>query len=392
MRSLNLWAVWSAGAFLLSCGSLDMSTDEGPTTPFASMRRLYANDSAANDSMPGALALGGVRFVLQPGIDYGLRMDSSRTTDRLGLYLYDNGLLKSFGSYSAQVTGGAGVFPLRSNRAGADFFVAVLQNGNAAAASRIGRVRLAPISNVESIVLEVRLLVIRQISLLPSTGERAALADKLLADLKALFLTYGITLNGSYELVEPSSPPVSVPFNGVYMALPGTRIPGAINLYLVDDISSASLYGTILGFAPREAMSLSSDLDSRVILNGHASESLLVTTAAHEIGHFLGFRHTTATNLELNEEGDLSNRDDGFSSTPDCVNLAKASARAAFDGGKSMSGIHYCPFQTVASCPSTCDVTNLMFPYDCPAGAGGQRLLSSEQIVFLKSNLALLQP
>lgn len=392
MRVWKHWTAWGAGVVLLSCSTLDMSVDDGPTTPFASMRRIYANDSAANDSLPAALAVGGVRFVLQPGIDYGLRMDSSLASDRVGLYLYDNGLFKSFGSYSAQVTGGAGVFPLRSNRAAADFFVAVLQNGNAASSSRIRRVRLAPITNVESAVFEIRLLVIRQIALRPTTGDRAALADNLIAKLKALYFTYGITLNGSYELVEPGSPPVSIPFNGGFVDLPGTRISGAINLYLVDDITSSTIYGTILGFAPREAVSMSGDLDSRIILNGHASESLLVTTAAHEIGHFLGLRHTTATSLELNEDGDYSNRDDGFLSTPDCAVLTKVSASAEPDAGGFTPGSYYCPYQSAASCPPACDATDLMFPYDCPAGPGGQRILTTGQQVILRRNLALLQP
>src|SRR5690606_37655351 len=110
---------------------------------------------------------------------------------------------------------------------------------------------------------------------------------------------------------------------------PGERRSGAINIYLVDNIDAGDVDGTILGFAPREAFDLSGDAESRVILNARGgSASAMATTAAHEIGHFLGLRHTSATLLDREYDNDESNRNDGFASTPFCNALEKSSARS----------------------------------------------------------------
>ena len=100
---------------------------------------------------------------------------------------------------------------------------------------------------------------------------------------------------------------VVFPFNSTVTQLPGKRIPGCANLYLVDSISIGNpgdgLVGTMLGFAPREGVDLDQDVKSRVILsNPHrlgTAFSYLAVTAAHELGNLLGLRHTVSTRHDL---------------------------------------------------------------------------------------------
>jgi hypothetical protein len=153
--------------------------------------------------------------------------------------------------------------------------------------------------------------------------------------------------------------------------------------------------GLILGFAPREAMDLNGDRESRVLLNVRGGgATAMATTAAHELGHFLGLRHTTGTQLDLEADKDWSNRDDGFPSTEVCdrAGLAKAAAAAEAVSVEAESGRPYCLFVSAPACPVECDLTNLMFPYDCSRGTASQRALTGEQQVFLRRGLWLFGP
>jgi hypothetical protein len=169
-------------------------------------------------------------------------------------------------------------------------------------------------------------------------------------------------------------------------------------MYLIENITLGDAEdistGTILGFAPREAIDLTDDPESRVVLANRPDAYQLAVTAAHELGHFLGLRHTTATDVDMEFEGDFSNHEDGFASTPVCTEMtgfAKSTAgenlKTVFRGDRS-----YCLYVSAgaASCPRRCELENLMFPYDCQVAGDGQVAMTVEQQTFVKQSIHLL--
>jgi hypothetical protein len=246
-----------------------------------------------------------------------------------------------------------------------------------------------------STMVAVRLLMVRQLKsrLVPGNMgaiEKSEYARSFHIELKSVYAAHGITLDTSTIVVEPEGAPFAIDFGAPSVSIPGDRLGGAINMYLVDNIEYEG-EGIILGFAPREAFDLSGDLESRVLLNVRGgSPASMAVTAAHEMGHFLGLRHTSATALDRGEYGDddESNRDDGFASTPFCSALQKRGV-GSMEITRLRSGRPYC--LRVAGTAITCDCTdnsNLMYPYACPVT---QKSLGLDQRAFLRNNLRVYQ-
>lgn len=119
------------------------------------------------------------------------------------------------------------------------------------------------------------------------------------------------------------------------------------------------------------------------------SYDLVANTVAHEMGHFLGLRHTTSTNLDLLWGRDYSNVEDGFEDTPNCLlgksNLAKLSC--TFDQGRAARKIRQAQPLGKTQANSCADRFNLMFPE--PVDGVLQNLLSVGQLDMILQNLTL---
>src|SRR4051812_10989913 len=112
-RKKTIGAACGLAALLATGCFQDMSPPAVPTPS----RRLYVNDSAANDSLRGALVRDGVYFVLRPGQSYSLRVSTQATGDRMVFYVYSGNFLKSLGTREAVAGGGGETFSLASTQA-----------------------------------------------------------------------------------------------------------------------------------------------------------------------------------------------------------------------------------------------------------------------------------
>src|SRR5690606_3695904 len=107
-------------------------------------------------------------------------------------------------------------------------------------------------------------------------------------------------------------------------------------------------------FAPREAIDLDMHPSSRILLSARGGTPVHVaTTAAHELGHFLGLRHTSSTERDLQQDRDQSNTHDGFSSTTQCnvMNAVAKPMSTPHIEAIGPEGTMYC-LRVAATCPS----------------------------------------
>jgi hypothetical protein len=378
-----LFSLWLAG-----CGNLvDMGGNRS-----VDPRRAYVNDPARNDSLATALPGRGLQFVMQPGKQYALRMKTQANGQLLDFYAPSGSVFKYQGSLEGVRQGDVVSFPLTPTQASADVYIGFLRSASGGRASAPdSAVRLVPVDTTGSTSVAVRLLMVRQLTGLPNATAKSTYARIFNAKLKSVYAAFGINLDTSTVVVEPDGAPFSVTFAGGAVSIPGERRADAINIYLVDSIGDGGEEGTILGFAPREAFDLSNDIESRVILNvqGGTATEMAVTTA-HEVGHFLGLRHTSATTVDRGFDDDESNRDDGFASTPFCSSLEKRAAGGSSEIIRVRSGRAFC--LRVAGTAYTCacsDASNLMYPYACDAYP--QDVLGLDQQSFIRNNLKLYQ-
>ncbi len=338
---------------------------------------------------------------MQPSKPYAITLLNAKSDDQMAVFYYDSrGILHKYSTVQATLQGSTGSFQLQSSLASAAFFVSqLLPSDGSAALSRIDKVRLISFVGSSTSALKIKLIFEGGLRGLSTASAKSRFADALFSEMTSILGSLGVSVEFDQEIVDPNGPAKVVPFGGNFVSLDGTRVPGYVHFFLVDSIapppSAQALGGYILGFAPREAIDLSLMPESRIILsNRYLSIAGLATTATHELGHFFGLRHTTATEIDMGFDKDFSNIDDGLLSTGQCIGLAK---RGIVDGGIDLGqipgpgGLSYCLRMAFTTCPSQCDLSNLMFAYDCSSSHNTQRKLTQDQIDLWRKNLALLQ-
>jgi len=426
----GFWGLCGLGILLMTgCGNLpDFYYNAGGIEP---VRRVYVNDPALNDSLITAMARptadsGGVVFVLQPGQMYHLRLATTTTGDQISLYGYTSTLL-SLGNVSPMISsnGDTEIFTLQSEQPQATFFAGILQAPDSTNAwERISNVSLVSLNAVPtSDTIRVNLIIVGEFTYngqsvpgLSDSAQKVSFANAFLTELGTIYqganglgFSNPITFIGSYSIAAPDSAAAVVAFGPNYVPLSGARVANAANIYLVYSISYAGLPASesILGFSPREVVDMSTDEDSRIVLNADAAASdagattilqgvpALATTTAHELGHFFGLRHPTATLIDRANDNDQSNFYDGLGDTPQCSDLTKTGAEHIVTTAYNKRA--YCLFTATAGCPSDCapdNFDNLMFAYSCAnsqSAAQAQRQVTPDQQALFVRNLALLQ-
>jgi hypothetical protein len=328
--SARLRAVLCA-ALVSSCSPVMLDDDTGDA------RRVYANDKAPNDSLSRGIVRDGVRFVLQPGKAYELKVATARASDILDVYSLQGGRRKAFKRIAAGHDGAYETFSLVSPLASATFFTARLLTGvETPAAGDIRGVALESPAEVPADTLRVKLLFMQTLKGLPSETAKAEFATAFFAEMNRILARHSIAVAGVTESVNPASPPLVFPFSNLYVPLAGKRAAGYAHLYLVDSISvgdkDSGPEGEVLGFAAREVVDLSDHRESRVILakSRRAGMERLAVTAVHELGHFFGLRHTVSTRHDMLQDDDDSNVEDGFADTRFCL-ISQAARKAAAD-------------------------------------------------------------
>ncbi len=389
----------SAALAIGGCGTLmDMGGNDR-----VNPRRVYLNDPAANDSLPGTLTTQGLLLVMQPGSkQYRLVAAGGNVLDQLDLYVRNSGGGFSFQqSVSGTNVGDSVSYALTATntKTTADYYLVFLRGETGAVQATPPRsVRLFPVDTALATSLKVRLHLVRQLRGLSSDADRAAYASAFHGELKAILQSHGVTLDTSTTNVEADQPPLTIVYNGNVSLPEAPRLADGVNMYMVDSISGGEEGSVVVGFAPREAFDLGANPESRIVLNVMGSNGsveqrarAMAVTAAHELGHFLGLRHTSATAMDRDYDNDDSNRDDGFASTPFCASLEKRSiVDARRITARRADGQAYCLRVTgtafTCSCP---DAGNLMYPYKCPEVT--QTTLGADQQRVMRNNLKVYQ-
>ena len=380
--------------FLVACGLVDMGGSSGN-----GQRRIYVNDAAKNDSLPRTLVSSskGVFFIMQPGKSYSFKVEGAVTGDYLQLLAASGNVYGFWQNVQGTLVNGTMTFTVRDSVATAPtYYLATLRSAAGGPGTLPTKVRLVPTNPTSPDTVKVKLLLVRNLGDLSTATQKNAFAASFLTKLGNLYTGYGIDLETSYEIVEPDLPALSVDFNGTTILPAITRQANTIYLYLVQSITNNGLPavgGTFLGFAPREAINFATD---EVILSAAAGvdPNTIAVTAAHEMGHFLGLRHTTATSLDKEGDNDLTNFDDGFDGTAPCPVLTKRSGVTYLYQDIHLPGERpYClRISADNNCPASCtDKSNLMFAYKCDDDAYTQEALVPEQTTLLKQNTSLFQ-
>ena len=408
--------------------ALVKSTAAGLTRTYV----LLPNDSLPGDSVLNHLG-SGVKIWTQPGGEYLLEVETDAEEMELNRFeMPENGRIRT----SARVTAGECdgercAFSFSGGTAQAFWLAALSVDGGRNGATGIRSVRFGG-EGTNSARLPVTILFLGRLTGLPSDSARAEFAENLVARMNGHYAGTGVEVSlrgwrrGSGHPVAAYAKTLSDTATfffddsswkffwnaGGTRELHGDALSegwsdedgAALEIAVVEAIDDVG----IVGISPLPGISLEAGRSSVAVVGVQAmmsngslvpnSREQIAYTMAHEVGHFLGLRHTTATWEDRKTFFDYSMHDDGLSDTPFDYLCEAGTAGTSFSA--SLTGTAETRVREAllrpdlvefSASPERCpDRNNLMFPYIPEDSAAADVELSPSQGLLMRTNLRLL--
>ncbi|MBP5350826.1 MAG: hypothetical protein J6Y56_02580 [Fibrobacterales bacterium] len=431
----------------VSLSLLGCTETSGPSGPnrYALVEKTASNVSRStyrlqpNDSLPGDSVLNhlgsGVMMWTQPGGDYLLEVETDAEEMELDRFelLAGNRIRTSPRITDGVCDGERCTFAFSGGNELSFWLAALAVDGGRKGATGIRSVRFGG-EGTNSARLPVTILFLGELTGLPSDSARGAFAENLVAEMGALYASAGVEVElrgwsrGSGHPVASYAAALSdtatfwfdvdswtVFWNARgYRELDADELSRgwpsdggeALEIVVVEAIDELGC----IGISPLPGVTLGFGTGAVAVVGAQAKASnrslvpntpeQIALTMAHEVGHFLGLRHTTATWDDRLTFLDDSMHDDGLSDTPFdylCdAGIAAAPAEGAVRTGtarfrllpKSYEKSLRADILGLPASDNCPDRNNLMFPYTSSSADNIE--LSPSQGLLMRTNLRLL--
>lgn len=418
----KIFLLFAIAVFLTACGTVEPpETDEGFIPDGDLKFALVPNDNVPGDSVDANLAHG-VRIFVHPNAHYELSFDIdgfAQSKPQLRLFrVYWNERIKTYAAswvrtINPEEENGRYVYKFVCGESDRSIWITSLNDGADFYKGRTKNVRLK--ANGEySDHFSVNLIVAGKIKDLDVSYDSLARMlqkgfDRFYTSVKVdtvyvRFANEHPVVGKKYPKSEPwiagrsSEDQMMTELGG----WPEPDVFDALDIVLVHRFRQEGL----LGLSDMFGANMGGGSGSTVVVANHNRQDgedmivdaeRIVYTALHEIGHFFGLRHTTATHSDQDANGDYSVFDDGFSDTPYCFEkesgrafLVKKGVVADFRqhfhrfASRYNFTVSYQAVSDISRCP---DASNLMFPMEAETELVG---FSAQQLSVIRTNLMIM--
>lgn len=389
---------------------------------------LYPNDANHGDSVLVQFERG-IFIETRPGVNFALVIEySGDDIPELNLFNTENNLELTI--VEGQISGNRIQYEWEQPSGEAISYVASLSSGDEALQGDLSFVEYTGVGgtakplgiNVHFLGLDERY---------PTVESRESIAQNIVSEMSEIYGAGGVSM-GEVEILTGAEHPLygtllkdasdlsfnphpvlwEVEFNGS-QSLSLDSLSGGLDASMsnnLDIVIVPSIQGIgYVGIAPFFGRTLGSGYSSVAVVGASTqvnsirfeenSDSLMANTLAHEIGHFLGLRHTTSTSSDIQVNGDRSILEDGLASTPfdeSCQSGLGKRIASGVGGCQTLwvrnphHQAQYRVSKLTTSNQSCGDADNLMFPV--VVSGVEQRGFTSEQGDLVQQTLSVLNP